>query len=119
MALSQSDRISISKKLVDIPKEDTSSLDNKAKLEVVRIKAQAVDDANKSLFDDKNTFVNQYQNEIKRLDGNDRTEIVEQDIIDSAVNKIGNFFSPNQPQVPTPSLSDSDNSSDSIKVMVG
>ena len=106
MALSQDDRISISKKVVDIPKEDAISLDNKAKLEKLRVKSQKIDDANKSLFDDKNVLINSYQNELKRLDGNDKTEIIEQDIVDTANNKLGNFFSPNQLSTPTPSLPD-------------
>lgn len=106
MSLSQDDRISISKKILDIPKEDAGSLDNKAKLEVVRVKAQAADDANKSLMDGKTLFINAYQKELGRQDGNDRLEVVEQDVIDSAQNKLGNFFSPNTISTPTPSNPD-------------
>ena len=106
MALSQADRIAISKKLVDIPKEDATSLDNKTKLQEALTKAQQQDNANKSLFDDINVFVNAYQNEIERYDGNDRLPVVEQDIIDSAQQKFQNFFSPNDPATPLPSVSD-------------
>src|SRR5690606_37345616 len=50
--------------------------------------------------------INAYQNEIKLLDGNDRTELLEQDIIDSANRTKQNFFFPNDNQVPTPSIPD-------------
>jgi hypothetical protein len=106
MALTQADRIAISKKIVDIPKEDATSLDNKAKLGEALSKAQAQDNANKSLFDDQNVLVNAYQTEIKRLDGNDRTTIVEQDMINSAQQKFQNFFNPNDPATSLPSIPD-------------
>lgn len=106
MALSQDDRIAISKKLVDIPKENAAALDNKAKLDEAQVKAQKQDDANKTLMDDKTVLINGYQNEIKRLDGNDRTEVLEQDVIDSAVNKFQNFFAPNDIATSLPSIPD-------------
>lgn len=104
MALSSDDRIAISKKLVDIPKEDATALDNKSKLQEAKAKAQKQDDANKNLMDAKTVLINGYQNELKRIDGLDKTEILEQDVIDSAQMVLGNFFSPNQTSVPTPSL---------------
>lgn len=104
MALSQEDRIAISKKLIDIPKEDATSADNKSKLQEAKTKAQKQDTANKNLMDAKTLLINLYQNELKRIDGLDKTEILEQDMIDSAQQVIGNFFSPNQPNVPTPAL---------------
>lgn len=104
MALSQEDRVAISKKLVDIPKEDAASLDNKSKLQEAKVKAQKQDDANKNLMDAKTVLINGYQNELERIDGLDKTEILEQDVIDSAQMVLGNFFSPNQTNVPTPSL---------------
>lgn len=106
MALSQDDRISISKKLVDIPKEDALALKNKSQIGEAKDKAQKVDDANKNLFNSKNSLINGYQQEKTKIDGIVLTEIVEQDIIDSAQQKLGNFFSPNQSSVPTPSLLD-------------
>lgn len=106
MALIQADRIAISKKIVDIPKEDATSLDNKVKLQEALGKAQTQDNANKSLFDDQNVLVNAYQTEIKRLDGNDRTTIVEQDLINSAQQKFQNFFNPNDPATSLPSIPD-------------
>jgi hypothetical protein len=104
MALSQDDRITISKKLVDIPKEDAVSADNKSKLQDAKSKAQKQDNANKNLQDIKTLLINLYQKELKKIDGLDKTEILEQDMIDSAQQIIGNSFSPNQPNVPIPSL---------------
>jgi hypothetical protein len=106
MALTQDQRIEISKKIVSIPLENASALDSKAKLEEVRYKIQSQDDANRSFSDVKTPLINRYQNEVKRLDGKDRTEVSEQDFLDSAVNKVGNFFFPNKTTVPTPSLLD-------------
>jgi hypothetical protein len=106
MALTQDQRIEISKKIVSIPMENASALDSKSKLEEVKVKTKSQDDGNKSFSDDKTVFINGYQNEIKRLDGNDRTEIIEQDFVDSAVNKVGNYFFPNQQSIATPSLAD-------------
>jgi hypothetical protein len=106
MALTSDQRIEISKKVVSIPLENASALDSKSKLQELKVKTQSQDDGNKSFSDAKTVFINGYQNEVKRIDGNDRTEITEQDFNDSAVNKIGNFFFPNQQSVPTPSLSD-------------
>lgn len=106
MALTQDQRIEISKKIVSVPAENAVALDSKSKLQEAKVKAQNQDDANKALSDAKTTLINGYQKELNRLDGNSRSEILEQDFVDSAVNKIGNFFFPNQMNVPTPSLSD-------------
>lgn len=106
MALTQDQRIEISKKIVSIPVENASALDSKSKLQETRNKIQSQDDANKSFIEPKTALINRYQNEIERLDGNDRTEISEQDFVDAAVNKVGNFFFPNKISTPTPSLSD-------------
>jgi hypothetical protein len=107
MALLQAERIEISKKIVSIPAENASALDSKDKLQESKVKIKTQDDANKSFVDAKTTpFINGYQNELKRLDGNDRKEVTEQDMFDSATNKAGNFFFPNQITIPTPSIPD-------------
>lgn len=106
MALLQDERIEISKKIVLIPTENASALDSKAKLQDAKVKIQSQDNANKSFSDDKTALINGYQNEFKRLDGNDRSELTEQNYNDSATNKTGNFFFPNKQNTPTPSLSD-------------
>jgi hypothetical protein len=104
MSLSQADRINISHKLVVIPAENAVSNDNKAKLGVTLTQAQAIDNSNKALLDTKTALINSYQAEIAQLDGNVRTVVLEQNIIDSANNLAGNFFSPNQISIPTPAL---------------
>ena len=104
--LTQDERIEVSKKIVSIPAENESALDSKGKLNELKVKIQSQDNANKSFSDSKTIFINQYQNEIKRLDGNDRSEVSEQDFLDAATSKVGNFFFLNQPSVPTPSLPD-------------
>lgn len=106
MPLSQSDRIAISKKIVDIPRENAGALANKNELEKSKAKAQQQDDANKSLMDDKTLLINGYQTELKRLNSVDRTELLNQDVIDSAQNKFQNFFMPNDISTPLPSIPD-------------
>lgn len=106
MALTKDQRIEISKKVIEIP-ELNKALDGvKDSLSVEIVKLQNIDGGNKSFMDEITTHINAYQNELKLLDGNNRTELVEQDMVDSA-NKIKqNFFFPNDNQVPLPSISD-------------
>lgn len=106
MALTSDERIEISKKVVSIPTENASALDSKAKLQDAKVKIQSQDNANKSFSDAKTVLINGYQNELERLDGNDRTEVTEQNFLDSATNVSGNFFFPNKQNTPTPSLAD-------------
>lgn len=72
-------------------------------------KLQKIDTANKNLFDPVNLLTNGYQNELNKLDGNLRTTIVEQDIVDSANKKVQNHFFPNDITVTVPSLAASHN----------
>jgi hypothetical protein len=106
MALTQDQRIEISKKIVSIPTENALALDSKSKMDDIKLKIQTQDDGNKSILDAKTALVNGYQSELKRLDGNDRSEVSESDMLNSATNKAGNFFFPNLNSTPTPSLSD-------------
>ena len=106
MALTQAQRIEISKKIVDIPRLN-AGLDNiKNSLEIQRVKLENEDNGNKSLMDDVTALINLYQSETAKLDGNVRTELTEQDMIDSANKKKQNFFFPNDNLVPTPSIPD-------------
>ena len=106
MALNQSQRIEISKKIIEIPKQNAALDGVKANLEIQRVKIENEDNSNKSLMDDTTILINPYQLEISKLDGNIRTEMVEQDVIDGA-NKIKqNYFFPNDNQVPLPNISD-------------
>lgn len=104
MILSQDDRIVISKKLVSIPRENAASLDNKTKLQEEMVKVQKQDNVNKNIFNDQNLLINSYQNELARQDGVVRSQTVEQDVVDTAQQKLGNFFSLNDISTPTPSV---------------
>lgn len=106
MALSQDDRISISKKLIDIPRENETADQIKDILEDSKQDAQKKDDANKNLQDSKTALVNPYQKEYNSYDGNERNELLEQDVLDAAEKKFQNFFFPNDPQTPLPSIPD-------------
>lgn len=104
MALSQSDRIAISKKIVVIPSANEESADSKAILQGQLAQYQANDTAHKNLMDDKTILINPYQTEAGRYDGQLRTVIVEQDMINAADKVDGNYFYLNKPTVPTPSV---------------
>jgi hypothetical protein len=106
MALSQDDRLSISEKLVDIPREDAAADNVKEQIEANKEKFEKKDEANKNLQDDQTALINPYQKELTQYDGNGRTEVTEQDIVDSANKVIQNPFFPNDPQNPIPSLAD-------------
>lgn len=106
MALLQQERIEISKKIIDIPAQNIALDGIKDTLEVNKVKLTNEDNANKSLMDGLTTLVNSYQQEFAKLDGNVRTELIEQNLIDGA-NKIKqNFFFPNDNLVVLPSVPD-------------
>lgn len=106
MALTQDERLAISKKIVAIPLQNAQADKTSAQIDVEKQKALKEDNANKKLLDDVNVFVHGYQFEIERYDGNGRNQLVEQDLQDAAVRKLQNFFFPNDPQTPLPSLPD-------------
>ena len=106
MSLTQDERIAISKKIVAIPLQNAQADKTIAQIDIEKQKAQKEDDANKKLLDDVNVFVHGYQLEIERYDGNGRNQLLEQDLIDAANRKLQNFFFPNDPQTPLPSLPD-------------
>lgn len=106
MALSSSDRKSISKKYVNIPDENISFQANIDNLEDLITEFQNLDASYKTLFDEANELVDFYHPEIDELEGQVRTSIIEQDIINSAEKIVGNFFFPNDDANPTPFLSD-------------
>ena len=106
MPLSQSDRIAISEKVVDIPKQDATADIVIVELGKAKIDATNKDNANKSLMDDITILIDPYQKEFNTYDGNERTELEEQDITDSAKKILQNPFSPNDTSTVTPSLSD-------------
>lgn len=106
MALTQAQRIQISKKIIEIPKLNAALDGIKANLDEQKIKLQDEDGGNKSLMDDVTALINPYQQELTKLDANVRTELIEQDMIDGANKKKQNFFFPNDNQVPLPSVPD-------------
>ena len=106
MALTQDERIAISKKIVAIPLQNAQADQTTAQIEVEKAKAQLEDNANKKLLDDVNVFVHGYQAERERYDSNGHNVLLEQHLIDSANRKLQNFFFPNDPQTPLPSIPD-------------
>jgi len=106
MALTQEERISISEKLVGIPKENETAEKLIGDIEKAKAEAEAKDLTNKSLGESKTPLINNYQKEIGFIDGNVRTELVEQDILDGAQKKFRNNFFPNDINTPLPSIAD-------------
>ena len=106
MALSQDDRIAISKKIIDIPKQNAQADNIQAQLDPAKAKAEKEDLSNKSLMDDITPLVNAYQTELQRYDGNGRTQLLEQDLQDSVDKVLQNPFFPNDPNTPLPSVPD-------------
>lgn len=106
MALTQPQRIEISKKIVSIPKENESMEKSKVLQQAALTKAQEVDSGNKSILDLREPVINGYQAELQMLDGNGRSVTTEALIQDAANRVIGNFFFYNQVGVATPSVPD-------------
>lgn len=104
MALSQEERISISKKVIDIPRENAGADGITATLEDSKAKAQLEDNGNKKLMDDITAILNEYQNELTLLNGSVRRELTEQDMIDASNKKLQNDFFPNNLSVALPSV---------------
>ena len=104
MALLKQDRIAFSKKIVTSDIEKGAIQNSKIQIQNELNKVLEIDAANKRLIDDVTFFINPYQNEYQRYDGNFRTLLVEQDFVDSANFVSGNPFYPNDPQNPPTSL---------------
>ena len=104
--LSKEDRIQISKKVLDITLEDKIADGLIDQFDVEFVKNKKKDDANKNLMNTYTPLINGYQDELKYLDGNVRTELVEQDLIDSAKKEEENSFYPTDPLINYPSLPD-------------
>jgi hypothetical protein len=106
MALTATDRKNLSKKYVGIPDENAAAAINITNLDVLITQLQSLDTSYKGLFDGDNTLVNLYHPESDKLIGQIRTSILESNIQDSAKKIVGNFFFPNNIQIPTPFLTD-------------
>ena len=103
MALSQADRIILSKIVTSIPRKDAAADQIIEILESGKQKALDEDNANKNLMDAETVFVNPYQKELSSYDAGERSELVEQDLINGAEKKFQNFFFANDPQTALPS----------------
>lgn len=104
MSISQADRIAFSSYQVFAPVQIKGILMAQDNLQKQIDKSQALDTANDNLFLPSNAMINQYQPEFNNIDGNGRTTITEQDIIDSANKKLQNHFFPNDTTQTVPSL---------------
>jgi hypothetical protein len=106
VALTQEERVAISAKIAAIPDENKSADESKATILKAVAAAQSKDNTNKNLMDAQTALINPYQQEIERLDGNGRSQLLEADILNAAKRLPGNFFFLNQPSVPTPTAPD-------------
>lgn len=102
--LTQETRVEISKKIVSIPLENIKIEETKQTLLKEKTIAQKADNANADILSKQTLLINKYQIELGQLDGNIRSVIVEQDILDTVNQKIGNYFSPNDINNKPPSL---------------
>jgi hypothetical protein len=99
--MTQEERLSLSKKIVEIPAQNASLVTQEASINEALATAQTADNLNKTIFDTKNSLVSLTQAELNLLDGKDRTLIVETDLVEAAQQTIGNKFFPNkQGEVP-------------------
>jgi len=105
MPTAQADRISFSLYQVTAPTTIAGVQSAQAAVAAQQVKAQAIDTANDNLFLPSNTLIGQYQAEFNNIDGNLRTTISEQDIVDAANKKLQNDFFPNDTTKVVPSLS--------------
>jgi len=107
--LSQSDREAFSLAIINDASQISGLQMSMAALQPQEAKDQALDTANTNLFTDVNPLINEYQAEYNLIDGNLRTSITEQNILDSANRIVGNFFFPNSTTLSIPSLSAQNN----------
>ena len=104
MALTQDQRISISRKFIEIPLVLEKSDETIALIESQKSEFQELDDTHKSLMNDVSSFINAYGGELSYLTGIFRSQLVESDLENAVARTQGNFFFPNQPDVSVPSI---------------
>src|SRR5271168_3747239 len=109
MPLAQNDRIIFSSQILGSTTQVAGITAAQNTLNGQTTKLQALDTANKNLFDPPNILVTQYQQELSALDGNGRTTVIEQDLQDAANRKIQNHFFPNDTATTVPSLASAHN----------
>lgn len=104
MPIPSDDRIAFSSQIVTATLQIRGILQAQAQLGAQITKLQALDTANKNLMTPSNALINGYHSEFGFIDGNGRTSITEQDILDSANKKFQNHFFPNDINTVVPSL---------------
>lgn len=104
MALSQQDRITMSKKMVEIP-EENATIDNvKAQILIQQQEAVKADALNAALQLPYNTIINAYQLEYNHISGNKRIEVTETRINNAAKGNPKNGFFLADPTLPIPTV---------------
>jgi hypothetical protein len=104
MPLSQNDRIAFSLAIVQADATIAGIQNAQNALNAKIASLESLDTANDGLFSPVNGLITAYQIELQNLDGNGRTSITEQNLIDSANHILGNVFFPNNTQASVPSL---------------
>lgn len=100
MPFSVADRKSITKKMLDIPDENQSSANAIVSLQANIDKLKDQDKAVKdNFFDPSNSLVTSYHAEFALVNGEQRTNILESQVVDSAKRILGNAFFPNDVNV--------------------
>jgi hypothetical protein len=107
MPLTKTDRINFSEKIASSVEEIALAEQDKQDVALTQQKDISLDNGHRTLFLNKNILVTGYQTELTMLDGNSRTVISEQDMVDSANFVLNNFFYPRSASNPPPSLAPS------------
>lgn len=105
-SFTKEDRIEISKKLTNVPKEVQQAEEQAVVIDSDIIKAEKADAPNKKLIEERNVYINIYQDELKLLDGITRSELTEQIMLDSVNRVLNNSFYPNDSATALPSVPD-------------
>lgn len=100
------DRIEISKKLTNVAKQIQQAEGQAVAVDLNIVEKEKEDAPIKKLIEERDVYINAYQNELKLLDGVTRSELTEQIMLDSANRVLNNSFFPNDPASPLPSLPD-------------
>ena len=113
--LSKADRLAFSLSIISADAQIKGLNDAGVSIQKLIDKAQALDTANTHLFNPANALINGYQGEFNFIDGQIRSSIVEQNVLDSATKILGNYFFPNNVLLSIPSLSGLNNVWSQIK----
>lgn len=104
MAISKDDRISISRRILELRAQSVTIQASKVALQSRKTQLESLDAANKSLQNNEQTIINGYQTELSYIDGLTRTTLSESDIQSGAKRELGNGFYPNDTDNPPASL---------------